>query len=151
MTKEELQSLADDVINNWNLDLGGDRRKAFYRTWWRYLGDLDLETAQSAVDGFVLADRPFPPRAGSIRRAAFAAELTDIPTLEAAWAQAQARIHAVQQGIWSDVSPMVAEALHEAGIHGTSRDDHEAFTRAWRRVVEQIELERLGLPAGSDQ
>jgi hypothetical protein len=36
--------------------------------------------------------------------------------------------------------------MAEAAINGTSKDDHEAFTRAWRRVVEEFELEVLGLP-----
>jgi len=150
VTKEELQSLADQVIVNWNLEVGGDRRRAFMRTWFRFLGDLDHEATQQAIDDLILADKPFPPRAGTVRRMVLAERLCDVPTVDAAWAQAQARIHAVQQGIWSDVSPLVGEALAAAQIHGTSRDDHEAFVRAWRQVVERLELERLGLPVGAE-
>lgn len=150
MTKEELQSIAEAVIINWNLDLGGEPRKAFYRTWWRYLGDLDATAVQAAVDAAVLADKPFAPRAGTIRRAVLAELLMDVPTMEQAWGQVVDRIRSVEQGLWTEVSPMVAKALAEAGhIGGTGRDDREAFTRAWRRVVEELELERLGLPAES--
>jgi hypothetical protein len=151
VTREELTHIADAVLVNWNMDLGGDRRKAFYRTWWRYLGDLDVDVTQTAVDAAVLADKPFAPRAGTIRRAVLSHLLTDVPTLEQAWSQAQTRIHEVQQGMWTDsISPMVGKALAESGIHGTNKDDHEAFTRAWRRVVDELELERLGLPAGQE-
>lgn len=146
MTKEELVEIADLVIGNWNLNLGGDRRKAFYKMWWRYLGDLDTVAVQQAIDGLILADKPFAPRVGTVRRIVLADFLSDVVTLEQAWSQAKDRITAVQQGTWTDVAPLVGKALAESGIHGTSRDDHEAFTRAWRRVIEEFELETLGLP-----
>lgn len=149
MTKEELQDLADQVIANWNLALGGEPRKAFYRTWFRYLGDLEAPAVQAVIDGLVVADKPFPPRAGTVRRTVLADALTDVPTLEHAWAQAVGRLRAVEQGTWTEVSPLVGQALAEAGLTGTTRDDREAFTRAWRRVVEALELERLGLPEGT--
>lgn len=150
MTKEQLTEIAESVILNWNLDLGGERRKAFFRTWWRYLGDLDATSVQGAVDALVLADRPYAPRAGTVRRMVFADALADIPTLELAWAQACERITAVQQGTWSPVAGIVGEALAASGVTGTSRDDRDAFTRAWRRTVEELELERLGLPEGAE-
>jgi hypothetical protein len=146
VTKEELQEIADSVIANWNLNLTPEARKNFYRTWWRYVGDLDVKATRAAVDAFILADRPFPPRAGTVRRCVLAEALSDVLTLELAWSQASERIRAVQQGTWSPVSALVAKAMAEAAIHGTSRDDHEAFTRAWRRVVEEFELEVLGIP-----
>ena len=68
MTREELVTVADCVIANWNLSLGGDRRKAFYKMWWRYLGDLNYTEVQSAIDALVLADKPFAPRVGTVRR-----------------------------------------------------------------------------------
>jgi len=146
VTREELVTVADCVIANWNLSLGGDRRKAFYKMWWRYLGDLNYTEVQSAIDALVLADKPFAPRVGTVRRMVLAEFLTDAITVEQAWVQAKDRILAVQQGTWTDVAPLVGKALAESGIHGTSRDDHEAFTRAWRRVIEEFELETLGLP-----
>lgn len=149
MTKEELQAIADDVISNWNLELTEMRRRAFYRAWWRYLGDLNADEARAAVDAAVLADKPFAPRAGTIRRTVLADLLSDVPTVDLAWAQARDRIVAVQQGTWAPVAPLVGKALAEAAVHGTSRDDHEAFVRAWRRVVEEYELSVIGLPADS--
>jgi hypothetical protein len=146
VTKEELQEIADSVIANWNMNLTPEGRKNFYRTWWRYVGDLNCEESRAAVDAFILSDRPFPPRAGTVRRTVLAEALSDVLTLELAWAQASERIRAVQQGTWSPVAPLVGKAMAEAAIHGTSKDDHEAFTRAWRRVVEEFELEVLGLP-----
>jgi hypothetical protein len=147
VTKEELQSIAEAVIVNWGLDLGGEPRKAFLRTWWRYLGDLNADAVQRAVDAAIIADKPFPPRAGGIRRTVLANLLTDVLTLEQAWGQVVDRVRAVEQGLWTEVSPLVAKALGEGHISGTSRDDREAFTRAWRRVVDELELDRLGLPA----
>jgi len=147
VNREELTAIADTVIINWGIDLGGDRRKAFYRTWWRYLGDLEMTSTQLAVDSLVLADKPFAPRAGTIRRMVLAELLSDVMTMDLAWAQAATRIKSVEQGTWSDVSPMVAQAMAEAGLTGTGKQDQEAFIRAWRRVVETFELERLGIPA----
>lgn len=147
MTKEELQEIADNIIANWNISLTAEQRKVFYRTWWRYLGDLGAAESRAAVDSFILSDRPFPPRAGTVRRTVLAEALSDVPTVDLAWAQASERIRAVSQGTWSPVGPLVAKAMAESAIHGTSKDDHEAFTRAWRRVVEEFELEALGLPA----
>jgi hypothetical protein len=146
VTREELTAIADVVITNWNLGLGGDRRKEFYRAWWRYLADLDVTETQKAIDACVLADKPFPPRAGTIRRMVLVESLSDIPTMELAWAAATNRIRSIEQGTWFDVPPLVAKALTEAHISGTSREDRESFIRAWRRVVEELELERLGLP-----
>ena len=146
MTKEELQTIAETVMVNWGLDLGGEPRKAFFRTWWRYLGDLDAGAVQQAVDAVIIADKPFPPRAGGIRRSVLAESLMDVPTLESAWAQVVDRIRNVEQGLWSEVSPLVAQALTDCRISGTGKDDREAFTRAWRRAVDELELERLGLP-----
>lgn len=149
MTKEELQDIADNIVANWNMNLTPEARKNFYRTWWRYLGDLDTPEVRAAVDAAVVADKPFAPRAGTIRRTVLAHLLTDVPTVDIAWAQARERIAAVQQGTWSSVAPLVGKALAEAAIHGTSRDDHEAFVRAWRRVVEEYELSVIGLPVES--
>ena len=146
MTKEELQDIADTIVANWNINLTPEARKNFYRTWWRYLGDLNAGESRAAVDTFILADRPFPPRAGTVRRTVLAEALSDVLTLELAWAQASERIRAVAQGTWTPVAPLVGKAMAEAAINGTSKDDHEAFTRAWRRVVEEFELEVLGLP-----
>lgn len=146
MTKEELQEIVDSIASNWNMNLTPEGRKNLYRTWWRFIGDLNYEESRAAVDAFVLADRPFPPRAGTVRRCVLAEALSDVLTLDLAWAQAVERIRAVQQGTWSPVAPLVAKAMAEAAMHGTSKDDHEAFTRAWRRVVEEFELEVLGLP-----
>jgi hypothetical protein len=150
VTREELTAIAGSVIVNWGLELNSERRKDFYRTWWRYLGDLDAVAVRTAVDATILADKPFAPRAGTIRRMVFAEQLADVITADAAWAQAVDRIRAVQQGTWTDLAPLVARALAESGVHGTSRDDHEAFVRAWRRVVEELELERLALPPTVD-
>ena len=111
---EELVTVADCVIANWNLSLGGDRRKAFYKMWWRYLGDLNYTEVQSAIDALVLADKPFAPRVGTVRRMVLAEFLTDAITVEQAWVQAKDRILAVQQGTWTDVAPLVGKALAEA-------------------------------------
>lgn len=146
MTKEELQTLTDLIVTNWNLEVAGDRRRAFNRTWFRYLRDLPLADVQPAVDAAILADKPFPPRAGTIRRTVLADRLCDIPTVDAAWSQVVDRIRAAEQGTWTEVSPIVGQVMERAGLHGLSRDDREAFTRAWRQRIEELELERLALP-----
>lgn len=143
ISKIELQEVADDVILNWNINVGGERRKAFYRLWYRYLRDLPVEEVRSVIDGLILADKPFPPRVGEVRRAVMIEALSDTMTLEAAWIQAKDRIEAVQHGTWEEVSPLVGKALAESGARGTGREDHEAFTRAWRRVVEEYEIDIL--------
>ena len=151
ITKAELQDLADDVILNWNLDLGGDRRKAFYRTWYRYMQDLEYVEVRKAIDELIITDKPFPPRAGTVRRMVRSGALIGAVTVDQAWAQAKDRIGAVQQGTWTEVAPLVGQALLESGIKGVSREDHEAFTRAWRKVVEEFELRILGLPPELDE
>lgn len=146
MTKEELTAIADVVMVNWNLNLAGDRRAAFYRTWWRYLRDLDGVTCRAAVDRWVLDDKPFPPRAGTIRREVLLPASEELATLDQAWSQAQARLRAVAQGSWSECSPLVAEALKRSG----AKDDEQAFTRAWREVVTEVEARFLELPPSDD-
>jgi hypothetical protein len=142
VTKEELTAIADVVLVNWNLNLAGDRRAAFYRTWWRYLRDLDGVTCRAAVDRWVLDDKPFPPRAGTIRREVLLPASEELATLEQAWSQAQARLRAVRQGTWTECSPLVLEALRRCG----AQEDEQAFTRAWRDVVAEVEARFLALP-----
>lgn len=146
MTRDELTAIADAVMINWGIDLGGDRRKAFYRTWWRYLGDLDSTSVQGALDRLILADKPFAPRAGTIRRMVMSDLLSDVLTVDLAWAQAVERIRAVQQGTWTTVAPLVGLAMERSAVNSNSKDDREAFVRAWRTVVEEFELEVLGIP-----
>lgn len=147
VTKEELTAIADVIITNWNVQVAGERRKAFYRTWWRYLRDLDGVTCRAVVDRWVLDDKPFPPRAGTVRREVLLPASSEIATLEQAWGQAQARLRAVQQGTWTECSPLVLEALRRAG----ARSDEQAFTRAWRDVVAEYEQAFLALPSDDDE
>jgi hypothetical protein len=65
VTKEELQDIADTIVANWNINLTPEARKNFYRTWWRYLGDLNAGESRAAVDTFILADRPLPGLSGA--------------------------------------------------------------------------------------
>lgn len=150
MTREELTSIVDTMVAAWQVDIAD--RKTLYRTWWRYLADVDYVYALAALDARVVAGDRWAPRVGEIRRAAI--DLRDggtaeWPDGEIAWQFAEDRLRDVNSGNeprqrGAALDEALARAMRAAG---TSDGYHrQAFLRAWEAETRTFEQQRYGLP-----
>lgn len=150
MTREELAALVDTVIGAWQIEVTD--RRSLYRTWHRYLADVEFEAALSAVDARVIAGDHWPPRVGEIRRAAIERGLPPVvwPDGEIAWQAAEDRLRAANSGVIPkarfepDVEQALSVAMRTAGsVDGFHK---QAFLAAWTQQTALFEQSRYGLP-----
>lgn len=155
MTKAELLSLVDAVLSVWPSEQID--RKALYKTWWRYLADIEFTKAEEALDAYVLrcvdpeanqgalrgSWRPTP---GDIRRLAIDGTVRSWPTADEAWAAAEQRINALQSGVQAPVhpDPEVDETI--GATLRTSKASRLAFLSAWRTNTIERGIMRYRLP-----
>lgn len=147
MQKAELTALVDAACANWGSPVGD--KTQLYRTWWRYLSDVEYQAALSALDDFVIAGQRFMPRVGEIRRSALNSTngWYELPDLEGAWALAASRWSAVDMGVEpvftgnADLDALIGDAMRQAGAV-----DKRAFSEAWNHVRAVAEQSRYQLP-----
>ena len=147
MQKPELTTIVDAVCSNWNRD--DENKINLYRTWWRYLSDLDYEATLKVIDGLIVSGSPWMPRVGDVRRAVIDAT-SGVPALphdEVAWSHAEARWNAAALGVEPEVtgSPATNEAISKA-MRLAGRPDRRAFIEAWEQVRAEVEADRYGIP-----
>lgn len=150
MQKPELTALVDTVCSNWNRD--DENKINLYRTWWRYLSDLDYDATLKVVDGLIVSGTPWMPRVGDVRRAVIdlTSEAPPLPQDEVAWSHAEARWNAVALGVEPPItgSPATDEAIGSA-MRLAGRPDRRAFIEAWEQVRSEIDADRYGIPEQS--
>jgi hypothetical protein len=148
MDRKQLATIVDTVLAAWQVDTRDV--KTVYRTWHRYLADVDFAAALAAVDAAVVTGERWAPRVGEIRRAAI--DATDPapawPTADAAWAIAEARLRAVHSGVSMPshgevVDAAVARAM--AAAVTTDSFHRQAFFDAWAVETRAREIARYGL------
>jgi hypothetical protein len=147
LQKAELTSIVDLACSNWGSPDGG--KVSLYRTWWRYLADLEYSDALKTVDGMILENFRWMPRVGEIRRVTIdrTTGFEKIPDVERAWFLAAQRWEAVTMGIDppgsgdEEIDKLIGIAMRETGT-----PEKRAFVSSWANVLQRDELERYALP-----
>ena len=147
MQKAELTAIVDLACSNWGSPDGG--KVSLYRTWWRYLADLQYEDVLKTVDGMILENIRWMPRVGEIRRVTIDRSNGSgrIPDVERAWFLAAQRWEAVTMGIDppssgdEEIDKLIGIAMREAGT-----PEKRAFVSSWSGVLQRDELQRYALP-----
>lgn len=147
MQKPELSALVDAVMATWGTD--STDKLAMYRTWWRYLSDLDARDVTAVIDQAVLAGERWMPRVGDVRQAAMdrASGKAPLPDAERAWALAASRFSATDMGTDAassgddELDELIGEAMRRAG-----GADKRAFVEAWAGVRAEAVADRYALP-----
>jgi hypothetical protein len=149
VTREELSTIVDTMVAAWQVDIAD--RKTLYRTWWRYLADVDYDHALAALDARVVAGDRWAPRVGELRRFAIDRALgpVDWPDPEIAWQFAEDRLRDANSGNQPrSRGPVLDQAITAAmRAAGTSDGFHKhAFLKAWEAESHRFEQARYGLP-----
>ena len=147
MLKPELSALVDSVMATWGTE--STDKLVMYRTWWRYLSDVDAADVTAVIDQRVLAGERWMPRVGDVRQAAMdrASGKAPLPDAERTWALAAARFSATDMGTDAassgddELDEMIGEAMRRAG-----GSDKRAFAEAWAGVREEAIAIRYALP-----
>lgn len=152
MTKAEVVALVDRIWATWNLDQPLAARKTAYEAWFRLVHDLDAEACEAALDEIVIADRPWPPRPGALRRLVIdRGSPTEVPPSPAeAWSQLRANeVAAMSGGEVHPVHPLVRATILQLGItaeYGLSTNgDREMFMKAYETQMNLAAAKRYGL------
>lgn len=144
MNKDELVGVVDHVCAAWAYDPNPPQRKAMYRTWSEYIGDLPHDAVMAEVRRAAVANE-WQPRPGVVRaRVVDRINPSTLPSADDAWRQACERMDAVVNGVypWPDVHPAVAGAMKAMGRSGQDRQARDAFDRAWQATVAADRAER---------
>lgn len=147
MQKTELTAIVDTVCSNW---VNGETDKiTMYRTWWRYLSDLDYQRTLKVIDEIIISGQRWIPRVGDVRRQVIDAteHHEAFPSPEVAWGYAESRWNAVALGTEppSSGSPAIDSAIGEA-MRKSGHAERRAFISAWEKIQLEIEMERYALP-----
>lgn len=130
MTKQELIDLVNMINATWpppEMD-----QKAVYNTWWRYLGDLELQQVQPVVDELIIESSPWRPKVGEVRRRAIDGGNV-WPSPDAAWELAEACRRAADTGIEVPGLPDgVAGPLGEC-MRGSRFGGKAGFLELWKQ------------------
>lgn len=133
VTRDELREVADTVISAWMLNMTPEQRKGFYRTWWRYLYDLDVAAVFGVVDELVLANRRDAPRPGAVRLQVLSSGHL---SADEAWGLVQERLRCLETGAEGpSIPPTVSAAMRAVGLNGRSKPDGFAFREAYKESV----------------
>lgn len=151
MDRKELSAIVDTVVAAWQVDIAD--RKTMYRTWFRYLSDLDFEMVLAAVDAKVVAGERWAPRVGEIRRDAIDRlhGQSRWPDAETAWQFVEDRLEAANSGFTaaphgdSEVDEAIGRAMRTCGTRNGFHK--QAFIRAWNNETVLFEQTRYGLAA----
>lgn len=152
MQKTELSSLVDAVIATWGTD--ATDKLALYRTWWRYLSDLEASDVTAVIDQAVLSGERWMPKVGEIRQGAMdlASGKAPLPDAERAWALAASRFSATDMGTDAassgddELDELVGRAMRLAG-----GADKRSFAEAWATVRAEAVAIRYALPADAPE
>lgn len=147
MQKAELTAIVDLACSNWGSPDGG--KVSLYRTWWRYLADLEYPDVLKTLDELILENVRWMPRVGEIRRTTIDRSNGSgrIPDAERAWFLAAQRWEAVTMGIDppgsgdEEIDELIGIAMREAGT-----PEKRAFVSSWTLVLQRDELQRYALP-----
>lgn len=147
MQKAELTAIVDLVCSNWGSPDGG--KVPLYRTWWRYLSDVEYSDVLTVIDNMIIENVRWMPRVGEVRRLAIdnANGFSHYPDGERAWFLAAQRWEAVAMGIDppgsgdEKIDELVGIAMREAGT-----PEKRAFISAWTNVLRSDELKRYAIP-----
>lgn len=147
MQKAELTGLVDLACSNWGSPDGD--KIALYRTWWRYLSDLEYGTVLKVLDDMIISCVRWMPRVGDVRRLAIDAGTNgvQVPDVERAWFLAAQRWSAVDMGIDppSSGDPEIDELIGQA-MRLTGSPEKRAFAEGWAHVLQGLQETKYALP-----
>lgn len=149
MNRTELTAIVDTMVAAWQVEIAD--RKTLYRTWWRYLADIEYAAALAALDARVVAGDRWAPRVGEIRRAAIDVMIGAVewPDGEIAWQYAEDRLRDANSGFAPrsrgvSLDEAITAAMRAAGtVDGFHK---QAFLKAWDTQTATFEQTRYGLP-----
>jgi hypothetical protein len=147
LQKTELTSIVDTVCSNWTS--AETDKVTLYRTWWRYLSDLEYQQTLKIIDELIISGQRWIPRVGDVRRLVMnaSARYESLPSSDIAWGYAESRWNAVALGTEppSSGSPATDSAIGEA-MRQSGHPERRAFIASWETVRSSIEMERYALP-----
>jgi hypothetical protein len=152
-TKEETVQFVELLWATWpNSDQSAAAKKVHYEAWHRIIHDLPYDQCTKALDEFVIEDKPWAPRPGTIRRRVIDMKDPDgaAPTSAEAWAQFQRNLNSATSGTdFIPLHPLVAKAVNqigataERGLH--TNGDRDMFGRVYDQILRTSDIERYGI------
>lgn len=148
MDRKQLVAIADTVRSGWNLDVGD--LKLMYRTWWRYLHDLEFEAVLATVDQSITSGEKWPPKVGELRRRSIDAGRAHWPSAEQAWVLVEGRLAAANTGLPTPTSddPEIDMTVGTAMRTAKTQDGFQkvSFVQAWNEATKERDFRVYGLP-----
>lgn len=155
MTKKELVALVDAVYAMWpddRIDM-----KAAYVAWWRYLGDLDFQTTQGALDAHVIANNALRAKYGrswgSSRPTPGDLRQMSIDGTASNWPEAEEALHIIEEwyqraSTGLDFKSTGDDELDDAlrRTASTAHANKQAFLAKWRTLTTERALTKYAVP-----
>ena len=152
MNKDECIEVVERIHLSWNQTINPVNKKLIYRSWWRLIGDLDVQVVHKVVDRLAV-EAGYMPRPGEIRRRAInIIHGVTIPTPIEAWQQLREAADASMSGAYAGkpIHELVSKTIKALGgtqaytLH--TNGDREQFLGEYARIVSEYEETLYGMP-----